>query len=216
MLSAAVAIGAGLSAVYAYRAAEAANEQARIAKQALVAGDRPWIQTSGFTVNYANIGSNYFTVSAGVTLKNVGHSLALDVSLFTEIKANGLQYGDVTNGLASVCSRAKEAKREAVFTNIVFPGEETTLSEKEIVFVITVARIASEIGSDRDTSVYLNVCATYSGPTDSQSHGTSFGLSIAPKCRSEKERCAFNWDRPNVVPQDRLAIRVPSSGRTAE
>lgn len=121
-LSLAIAIGAGLSARYAYRAASEAHEQAMqarrqadIARDTLVASNRPWVMLTD--INPVSLSSDdgagvHFWVK--VSVKNVGHSPAQNVSI-----SGRLLIGDFdpppNEAMVTVC-------REPQSSSFIIPG----------------------------------------------------------------------------------------------
>lgn len=84
LLSVAVAVGAGLSAFYAYKAveagqaqAQAARDQTYIAENALVAANRPWIKVTGLEISRIEVKTDSVIVAANIGVKNVGASPAV-------------------------------------------------------------------------------------------------------------------------------------------
>ena len=98
-LSTMVAVGAGLSARYAYQAAEAGRIQAQAAQGQLdqmTAAQRPWVLTSELSIERVDILPDIAAIMASTNYKvtNFGQSPAMDVFVTTALFIEGLDAVD--------------------------------------------------------------------------------------------------------------------------
>lgn len=227
LLSAVVAIGAGLSAIYAYKAVEAgqaqakaAQDQTEIARRALIASDRPWLQVVNFSVAKMTIDAENVMIWATVTLRNVGHSPALSVDMKPELStydSRGLP--GLPLDPESVCVRAKERPYNA-YSDTIFPSQDKTLPQ--LVFWMhasdirkaQVARIVRQspnwlpmpnVSSIRIADTFtLAGCALYKSIGEVSYHGTSFGMTLARRCPEDAFGCPFDLMQFGTVPINTL------------
>ena len=146
LLSLAVAIGAGFSARYAFKAASEAHEQAvqarrqadeagrqvGIAAQALVATDRPWIKIISVSDPKLEISTQYGYVSFGITVKvsNVGRSPAGSVTIDSKLLTPWSDKpwvgpdGSAPVEVKAFCHGVEGQPESIFFESLLFPGDE--------------------------------------------------------------------------------------------
>jgi len=212
LLTFAVAIGAGLSAMYAYNAvkagqdqAQAARDQTYIAENALIAANRPWIKVTGLEIVRLEIRTDSVIVTANVGVKNVGASPAPRTFIRTKL----LPEGSVTDGGLQAEATCQEAVANGFppFEALVFPNEAHAFFEASIadmrairnsrndriregyeaslpIFGETLARAykAEEEAVPLHASLTLIGCAVYNIPVGQFAGQTAFVYTLNHNC----------------------------------
>ncbi len=128
LLSVAIAVGAGLSAFYAYKAVEAAQAQAQaardqtyIAENALIAANRPWIKVTTLEISRVEVKTDSVIVAANIGVKNVGASPAARTFIRTKLLPDG-SIIDTGREAEAMCQKTV-ADGYPPFEALVFPNE---------------------------------------------------------------------------------------------
>lgn len=130
LLSAVVAIGAGVSAIYAYRAVKAgqaqvkaAQDQADIARSALIASDRPWVMLTEIKPASLSLDDEFGTeLWVNISAKNIGHSPAQNVSVSAELLIDNFDPSP-DQAMVSVCREAQSGS-SIMPGQVLFPGQD--------------------------------------------------------------------------------------------
>src|SRR5215472_11985342 len=102
-----------------HRQADAAEAQTTIAKDALVASNRPWIELDEAKAVSLTVDSRALNILVDFKYRNVGHSPAVDVLIHPSVVID-----DSFGALArAVCAEIKSPRTRGGIEQIVFPDK---------------------------------------------------------------------------------------------
>jgi hypothetical protein len=173
--------------------AEAAKESARVAKDTLIAGNRPWV-ASEFVATYLLFKEDGGFLGLNMTVSNVGHSVAQSISAWTELWLD-------TRTLLSEGDKYCEIPKNPVNKSyrggfILFPGQHRTFDQPAAARSEDIERAlaSGDFKEQHMVTIYVITCIDYISPLDSEHHQT---------------RRYFNLTRPDPVRNIMLGVFDP-------
>lgn len=99
----------------------------------MAAAQRPWIEITSVDVLKIEIANDWVFVWADVSIKNVGHSPAVDVHIQPELRLE-ISTTEEPTQVQSACDKAKTSAYH-FYQSVLFPGEERTIYPNESLFI---------------------------------------------------------------------------------